>query len=360
MRQRRAVLPEPAYSSALLDMDRKEKLVMLPGISCLPVGTLAVLVAALTILTPSVASAEVDLEWRPGNAATYVGDSVGLGLFAVSDSAELQSSSGLQIVFAWDAAHLRLVGLDPTGGVDLSMSGFPSSGDCDLNEADPPADGDGFYRAGVLGEPIPVPPEGVLLTTFVFEALAPSDDPVTVSILRIMPNGTCRTMVVDGVVPGLEVTGELGTALLAIGCRYDEDCNDGLACTVDSCRNETGSCIHQPDDALCDNGLYCDGSETCDAHEGCRDGVPPCLPDLFCDEDTDGCVECLAFGDVTGDARATLEDAAAFEGCLTSPLGPTDPSLYEWSCRCLDHDEDGDIDLGDFAAFQIRFSAHDG
>ena len=43
--------------------------------------------------------------------------------------------------------------------------------------------------------------------------------------------------------------------------------DDGVACTVDACDEDNDVVVHTPDDALCDDGLYCDGSETCDALE---------------------------------------------------------------------------------------------
>ncbi|MFQ5591786.1 MAG: fibronectin type III domain-containing protein, partial [Phycisphaerae bacterium] len=52
-------------------------------------------------------------------------------------------------------------------------------------------------------------------------------------------------------------------------------CDDGNACTVDSCNEATDSCDNLPDDAACDNGLFCDGIEVCNATQGCQVGAPP-------------------------------------------------------------------------------------
>ncbi|MGB2987127.1 MAG: hypothetical protein WBE26_14740, partial [Phycisphaerae bacterium] len=46
----------------------------------------------------------------------------------------------------------------------------------------------------------------------------------------------------------------------------------------------------------------------------------------------------------------TLDDYPLFEGCLTGPGGVADPS-----CACPDDDADGDVDLADFARFQLTF-----
>jgi hypothetical protein len=103
-------------------------------------------------------------------------------------------------------------------------------------------------------------------------------------------------------------------------CESDEDCDDGLWCngaetcvdntcqtgtavdcddevsyTVDSCNEETDSCDNTPDNSLCDDGLWCNGEEYCDATLGCQAGTPPdcddggvCTIDS-CNETTDSC-----------------------------------------------------------------------
>ncbi len=57
------------------------------------------------------------------------------------------------------------------------------------------------------------------------------------------------------------------------------DCDDGIACTRDSCRETDQACVHEPDDSRCDNGVYCDGQETCDALAGCKPGIA-----IVCDD----------------------------------------------------------------------------
>ncbi len=76
-------------------------------------------------------------------------------------------------------------------------------------------------------------------------------------------------------------------------CIADGECDDDNVCTEDACIDN--ECAHTPDDALCDNGVFCDGVETCDIEVGCVAGAPPCTePELpYCDEDGRQCVECL-------------------------------------------------------------------
>jgi len=70
------------------------------------------------------------------------------------------------------------------------------------------------------------------------------------------------------------------------------DCSDGVACTIDSCDEAIKSCVNTPNNALCDDGLYCNGAETCDATLGCQAGTP-----VVCDDGnectTDSCSEAL-------------------------------------------------------------------
>jgi hypothetical protein len=98
-------------------------------------------------------------------------------------------------------------------------------------------------------------------------------------------------------------------------CPSDCLCNDGIACTNDSCQANacvfspnnakcdddnvcngletcvvaSGGCVDGPD-LICDNGLFCDGEETCDPQIGCVPGTPPCDVDCTCDEEGDLCV----------------------------------------------------------------------
>ncbi len=77
-------------------------------------------------------------------------------------------------------------------------------------------------------------------------------------------------------------------------------CDDGIACTADSCDEQSDTCIVSPDHGVCDNGLFCDGEEVCDpTGGGCSAGVAPCGSDP-CDEINDICdggsADCQEFG----------------------------------------------------------------
>jgi hypothetical protein len=73
------------------------------------------------------------------------------------------------------------------------------------------------------------------------------------------------------------------------------DCADTVDCTIDSCNETTDTCDHLPDDGFCDNTLYCDGVETCDVVNDCQPGTPVDCADTVdctidsCNETTDTC-----------------------------------------------------------------------
>ena len=55
--------------------------------------------------------------------------------------------------------------------------------------------------------------------------------------------------------------------------------NDGIACTQDRCDEDADFVEHTPDDATCDDGLFCNGAETCNAEMDCQPGEPPLVND---------------------------------------------------------------------------------
>jgi hypothetical protein len=90
------------------------------------------------------------------------------------------------------------------------------------------------------------------------------------------------------------------TCAAGVGCvpGSGATCDDGVDCTWDDCDLVTGACSHEPEDYLCeDDGLYCNGTETCDLTRGClAGGAPDCSADdgiactrEACDEEADAC-----------------------------------------------------------------------
>jgi formylglycine-generating enzyme required for sulfatase activity len=136
-------------------------------------------------------------------------------------------------------------------------------------------------------------------------------------------------------------------------------CDDDLDCTDDSCSGD-GECVHSPVDSNCDDGLYCNGLESCSAESGCQNGEAPLLDDgVECT--VDGCDEENAL--VTHTVDPSLCDDAdvcngaetcdAAQGCLAGEALVCDDeiSCTEDSCDavagCVFAPVDIECDSGD-------------
>ncbi|MFQ5514510.1 MAG: hypothetical protein ACE5FG_08715, partial [Myxococcota bacterium] len=151
-------------------------------------------------------------------------------------------------------------------------------------------------------------------------------------------------LVDDGILCTMDVCDEVADQVLhtpdntvcddALFCNGAESCDplldcqpgvppvvdDGVSCTADSCDETTDQVLHTPIDALCDNGLFCDGTETCDPVLDCQSSPPPALDDgVACTVD--------ACDDVTGQVTHTPNDALCDDGLFCDGLEFCDPIL---------------------------------
>ncbi len=165
-------------------------------------------------------------------------------------------------------------------------------------------------------------------------------------------------------------------------CSSDAECDDGIECTLDACT--TGSCTHEANDAACpapaneclravcvlgtgcteesrtgpcDNGDFCDGTDSC-VDGSCTGSGDPCPGASTCDEDLDACTGCVGDGDCpngqecsggtctcpTGDTElcdtAGDEDCNGLADCLDSACngascGANGRVCIEGDCGCL-------------------------
>jgi cysteine-rich repeat protein len=138
------------------------------------------------------------------------------------------------------------------------------------------------------------------------------------------------------------------------------DCADALACTGDACDEPTDSCVHAPNDAACADGLYCNGVESCSALTGCQAGVPVDCADAFactadsCNEAGDACDH--APNDAPCDDGLFcngVETCAALSGCQAATpvdcadaLACTTDGCDELTDACLNVPDDGACDDG--------------
>jgi len=145
-----------------------------------------------------------------------------------------------------------------------------------------------------------------------------------------------------------------------VDCTSTADCDDGFACTADACNLTTGVCSYTDIDALCDNGLFCDGEgvvdEFCDPADanaeadGCVRAGNPC-PGIsvltpICVEATDGCVACVDAADCDDDINCT-DDVCELDGSCTNTPNPNncpDPDFCDGVDTCIPGDPDEDAD----------------
>ena len=95
------------------------------------------------------------------------------------------------------------------------------------------------------------------------------------------------------------------------------NCDDGVGCTNDSCNEGSDSCDNTPDNANCDDGLFCNGAETCDAVNDCQAGSDPCAGGA-CDEAGDVCLECSIDADCDDGLFCTGVETCVGGACQAS------------------------------------------
>jgi len=132
------------------------------------------------------------------------------------------------------------------------------------------------------------------------------------------------------------------------------NCDDSVGCTEDSCNEATDSCDNTANDGNCDNGLFCDGAETCDPLLDCQPGSDPC-DGQACDEETNTCVDCQNDGDCDDGLYCNGAEICIDGTCQpgTPPncddgVGCTDDSCNEGTDTCDNTPDDGYCDDGLF------------
>ena len=200
-------------------------------------STIAASVAAIGCMhSAALADSQVNLSLVGPTTAVTVNQVIDVKLRATQEQiSNLVGTSFVAIdcILNWNPKQLQLVGLTTAGSVPLLSSYFPTpaSDYTGINEANPPADGTALYYAlAPLGNPVQVPLTGVQVVTFRFRVRTA----FTTSTVSILPNLTVLTptdtVVYDGTVPGLDVTGTLASATVsqAPACPADLDRNGAV------------------------------------------------------------------------------------------------------------------------------------
>jgi hypothetical protein len=114
------------------------------------------------------------------------------------------------------------------------------------------------------------------------------------------------------------------------------DCDDGSACTLDTCDEENWECVHVVSDGACNDGQFCNGVEQCDAAGQCAAGPAPC-PNSMCRESDDRCVQCLTDHDCSdGQFCNGLEFCSPAGACEEGAPSCGSGLCRETDDRCVD------------------------
>lgn len=278
-----------------------------------------------TLTSPSV----VNLTWSPAIQTVQVGQSALIDLVATADTCMDQPVGGIDAILNWDRDDLELLRrIRPVPSLWLS-SDFPNDSGLDRLNADcgedlfcnpftndPFNDGTALYQAvqsfqtGVV-----VPPSGVVVVTFEFQALRGSHG-TSITIPPTAGFFTESRVLGAGVDLGVDVTGTLGSATILIEeCQANPDCDDGNVCTNDTCN--AGVCEYTNNTLGCDDGLFCTNSDVCGGGM-CLGSGDPCVAPLLCSEDLDACVECLSGADCV-DGNLCTDDVCNAVGACENP-----------------------------------------
>src|SRR5207249_1036437 len=126
------------------------------------------------------------------------------------------------------------------------------------------------------------------------------------------------------------------------------DCNDGNGCTDDACDPDASGadgngCVHTPNSASCDNGVFCDGADTCGAGSCSVHAGNPCAggPDCnaTCNETAGNCFN-PATTSCMDDGNVCTNDHCDGAGACIHPDN-TAPCNDNDACTVNDHCADG-------------------
>jgi hypothetical protein len=189
------------------------------------------------------------------------------------------------------------------------------------------ADGAGVWREAKvnLSESLVGASSPKIRIRFSFNSLSSSNNNYTgffVDDVKIAEqSNTCLTnsecddgLVCNGVEQCLAGTCTAGTAVI---------CDDGISCTVDTCSDTQGGCVSAPNDAVCSDGMACNGVEICSLTSGCMPGtVLNCNDGNACTTDScDNSLGCQHTNVSCDDGNACTTDSCnATAGCTHGAL----------------------------------------
>ncbi|HYC00801.1 MAG TPA: hypothetical protein VEC57_16835 [Candidatus Limnocylindrales bacterium] len=109
-------------------------------------------------------------------------------------------------------------------------------------------------------------------------------------------------------------------------------CDDSNPCTADTCSTSVG-CVHPPQESTCDDGVFCNGSDSCSGGTCSMHAGDPCAGGAecadVCDEDADACRTPAGVG-CSDDGNACSDDVCDGLGACTHPANaaPCNDGLF--------------------------------
>ena len=115
------------------------------------------------------------------------------------------------------------------------------------------------------------------------------------------------------------------------------DCSDGNECTTDSCHPNSG-CRHEENANECDDGVYCNGFDSCGGGACSRHTGSPCAETEGCNEVDDQCIDCRTSTDCEDGNVCTDDLCDSNTGCVfVANATECDDELYcNGTERCAD------------------------
>jgi hypothetical protein len=131
-------------------------------------------------------------------------------------------------------------------------------------------------------------------------------------------------------------------------CVSDAECDDGNPCTSDTCEDYVCARAAVANGTTCDDGLYCNGVETCQNGD-CTAGTAPCVDDAHCDEANDQCLSCVSDAECDDGLFCNGEETCVDGSCVPgTPPCVDDAHCDEANGQCLSCVSDAECDDGVF------------
>jgi hypothetical protein len=140
-------------------------------------------------------------------------------------------------------------------------------------------------------------------------------------------------------------------------------CNDFNICTDNHCNPESG-CYYTNNTAPCNDGLFCNGADTCASGSCSAHSGNPCQGGGICNETADACTECDADDDCDGvcNPGASAPECSGLDNCPLNPNAgqedsyPPDGNGIGNACDCEGNFNcDADVDGQDAFLFKTDF-----